>query len=203
MIPNEKVLCFPCHLVKYLDDIGQPTIYALDSVNDGILKTLLCPANLSYQDRASAEKDPSWKQVIPYVVIKDRDDIFRYQRTNKGGECRLHDKWSIGVGGHINPSDEKGCVEWTYQAAMQRELMEEVGLGGEHPVKVLGAIYDPTSALGRVHFGVVHLLDLRRPYQLSFHDEALLGGEFMPLAYLKNHADEFEDWSRLVLENLL
>ena len=31
---------------------------------------------------------------------------FLMRRTRAGGDARLHDRWSIGVGGHLNPGDE-------------------------------------------------------------------------------------------------
>src|SRR3954454_9273568 len=59
-----------------------------------------------FRPRPDAEQDPSWKQVIPYVVLRDGDAIFLMRRTRAGGDERLHDRYSIGIGGHVNPQDE-------------------------------------------------------------------------------------------------
>ena len=168
------------------------------------LNVVLHPANLLYLDRDFAEEAPQYKQLISYCVLKDGDNIFRYQRTKKGGESRLHGKWSIGVGGHINPVDVQNTnFQDTYLAALKRELGEEVGIEGEFRNNILGCIYDDSTPVGRVHFGIVHLLELEPGFHLHIRDEALDNGQFIPLAYLKNHIEDFENWSRLVLKNLL
>src|ERR1700722_9574637 len=66
---------------------------------------LLDPAHFSFLPRSLAENDPSYKQLIPYVVLKYRDQIFHYRRGQGAGEKRLRALRSIGIGGHINPSD--------------------------------------------------------------------------------------------------
>ena len=58
-----------------------------------------------FRPRAEAEEDPSWKQVIPYVLLRDGERIFLMRRTRAGGDERLHDRYTIGVGGHVNPED--------------------------------------------------------------------------------------------------
>lgn len=58
----------------------------------------------SFIDRSSAEEDDKKKQIIPYVLLRDKDNnIFLYKR--KGNEKRLHGFYSIGVGGHIDLND--------------------------------------------------------------------------------------------------
>ena len=58
-----------------------------------------------FRPRAEAETDPSWKQLIPYLVLRDGERIFLMRRTKAGGDERLHDRYTIGVGGHVNPED--------------------------------------------------------------------------------------------------
>ena len=35
-----------------------------------------------YRPRADVEQDPSWKQVIPYLVLRDRGRIYLMRRTS-------------------------------------------------------------------------------------------------------------------------
>ena len=70
--------------------------------------------------RGDAEEDPTHKQVIPYLVLRDGERWFLMRRTKAGGDARLHDRWSIGVGGHLNPGD--GDVA----GGLRREWAEEV-----------------------------------------------------------------------------
>ena len=58
--------------------------------------------------RPEMEEDPSYRQIIPYVVLTRGDEVLVLRRLKKGGEKRLHGLLSIGVGGHINPVDEAG-----------------------------------------------------------------------------------------------
>jgi predicted NUDIX family phosphoesterase len=197
---SEKVLVFP--------EVAFAAAGPFSGVRTGddlpqFLNKILHPANLLYIDRDKAEEDPRFKQIIPYCILKDRDNIFRYQRTKKGGESRLHDQWSIGIGGHINPVDELGVIQDTYYTALQRELREEVDLRGSYNNRLVGCVYDPSTEVGRVHFGVVHVLELEPGYTLRSNDSALRAGEFWPIAYLKNHLEDFESWSQMVLTHLL
>ena len=58
-----------------------------------------------YEPRGAMERDPSFKQVIPYLVLRDGPRYFLMQRTSAGRDERLHGLYSIGVGGHLNPGD--------------------------------------------------------------------------------------------------
>src|SRR4030042_1667445 len=59
--------------------------------------------------REAAEKDPILKQIIPYGVIRSMEGkVLTYRRTKSSGEGRLHNKASIGIGGHINLDDMWG-----------------------------------------------------------------------------------------------
>ena len=51
------------------------------------------------------EVDPSFKQVIPYLVLRDAERYFLMRRTRAGVDARLLGRYSIGVGGHLNPGD--------------------------------------------------------------------------------------------------
>src|SRR6266849_6628716 len=67
----------------------------------GILR--LIESEHFFVDLATAEVSPRWRQIIPYVVVRYGDSFFLLRRTRKQNEVRLHDKLSLGIGGHINP----------------------------------------------------------------------------------------------------
>lgn len=180
------------------------------------IQTICRPENLFFMERPYAENDPTFKQVIPYVIIMRGNEVFRYQRTKKGGESRLHDRWSIGVGGHINPQDSvisaDGDVlpaQTVYETAMWRELQEEVSVEREgrereaFSLPPVALLYDPSDEVGRVHFGIVHILQVGFQRKLEFRDPALANGHFMGKGDLKNSPDNFEAWSRMVIDNVL
>src|SRR2546422_6041328 len=77
---------------------------------DRYLRGLLDPAHTSYRPRSAMEQDPSFKQLIPYVIFRYRGAggqtmLFQYTRGKGQGESRLHAKRSIGVGGDIFADD--------------------------------------------------------------------------------------------------
>ena len=45
-----------------------------------------------YRPRAEVEQDPTWKQVIPYLLLRDRGSLFLMRRTSAGGDERLHER---------------------------------------------------------------------------------------------------------------
>ena len=121
------------------------------------------PATAATNVVTQAEDDPSYKQLVPYVVLKSRDQVYCYERGAKGTESRLHRLLSIGVGGHICKEDgQEGRV--AYEAGFARELAEEVEIGTTYHGRIAGLVHDDSTPVGSVHFGVVHVLELAEPH---------------------------------------
>lgn len=99
---TERVLVLPRDLVP-----GGCDFHGLRAADAATLAALrgAVAAHGAYLDRSAAEIDPSHKQLIPYVVVRDGPATFLMHRTNAGGDPRLHGRASIGVGGHLNPVD--------------------------------------------------------------------------------------------------
>ncbi|MBL8797413.1 MAG: phosphoesterase [Planctomycetia bacterium] len=167
---------------------------------DHYLPRLLEPAALSYRPRAEVETDPSFKQIVPYVVLRWRDQVFYYTRGKAGGEARLRALRSIGVGGHIAEEDSN-LFEGPYRTGMLREVEEEVRIDTAYREHCIGLINDDSTPVGQVHLGVVHLFDLDEP-KVTRREQALTRAGFAPLAELLQQRDEFETWSQIVLDVL-
>jgi predicted NUDIX family phosphoesterase len=164
------------------------------------LPRLLDPRHLSYRPRGEVETDPSFKQIVPYVVLRWRDQVFHYTRGKRGTETRLQALRSIGVGGHIS-SNDAGLFDSPYREAMYREVAEEVYLESACTERCLGLINDDSTAVGQVHLGIVHVFDLAEP-KARRREQALTRAGFAPLAELRWQRDEFETWSQFVLDVL-
>lgn len=164
------------------------------------LPRLLEPRHLSYRPRAEVETDPSFKQIVPYVVLRWGDQLFHYTRGKRATETRLQALRSIGVGGHINP-DDSSLFEPSYREAMFREVMEEVYLESPYTERCIGLLNDDSNPVGQVHLGVVHLFELDEP-RVDRRERALTRSGFAPLAQLRAERDEFETWSQFVLDVL-
>lgn len=146
-----------------------------------------------FAPRASMESDPRFKQVIPYLVLRDRGRIFLMRRTRAGGDARLHDRFSIGVGGHLNPGDGD------LAGGLAREWSEELDAGFVPAFRLLGLLNDDATDVGRVHLGVVYLAeaDGRR---VAVRETEKLEGRFAPPSELLGVYEQMETWSQLVFD---
>lgn len=174
-----------------------------DGMDDAV-RRLLDPANHFFMDRAEAEEDPSFKQLIPYCVFRHGERILHYTRGKSGGESRLHAKISVGVGGHINPvdADSGRTGPEVYHAAVARELEEELELPGGQCQRIIGLLNDDSNPVGRVHLGIVHLIDLESDV-VSSREDALANLGFSPLAELNGeHFERLETWSAFCVRHL-
>lgn len=170
------------------------------------LDTLLDSQYISYRPRGEMEQDPEFKQLIPYVIFRHTDDagrvtIFQYTRGRGQGEKRLHAKRSVGVGGHISSDD--AAVEGTdpYREGMRRELDEEVIIDTPYCEACVGLINDDETEVGRVHLGVVHLVDVDQPAVAPRESEIIDAG-FRPVDELLADLAGFETWSQICLRAL-
>jgi predicted NUDIX family phosphoesterase len=165
------------------------------------LPRVLDPAHFSFLPRSKAEDDPSFKQLIPYVVLKYQDQVFHYTRGQGAGEKRLRALRSIGIGGHINPSDHGGG-EHPYRQGLAREVAEEVVIGTTYRETCLGFINDDATPVGQVHLGIVHVFELDAP-NVQRREVDIMRSGFAPIAELLREEDSFETWSQFVLQELM
>ena len=172
---------------------------------DGYLEAILDPANNFFMDRGKAEDDPSFKQLIPYALFHHNGKYLHYTRGKSGGESRLHAQGSVGVGGHINPVDERAdpLGKATYLAGVEREIDEELNITGDHQNTIVGLLNDDINDVGKVHLGVVHIFDLESENVTSAED-ALANLAFQSSEDLKGKLHgSLETWSRFCVDELI
>ena len=168
---------------------------------------LLRPDHTSYRPRDQVEKDPGFKQLIPYVIFRHTDDagrqtVFQYTRGRGQGEGRLHSKRSVGIGGHISTIDASGNGgEGPYEEGMRRELEEEVSVDTPYTEKCVGLINDDQTEVGSVHLGVVHLFDVAEPAVHPRETEIIECG-FRPVEAILADMTGFETWSEICMTSL-
>lgn len=174
---------------------------------DKYLPALLDSDQLSYRPRGEMEQDPSFKQLIPYVLFRYLDSsgtarLFQYKRGGGQGEKRLHAKRSVGIGGHISTLDsDAGTAHDVYREGMQRELDEEVMIEAKFTDQLVGLINDDETSVGKVHLGIVHIYDVD---SLNVHprEADILDAGFQPIDELLTQLEEFETWSQIVVKSL-
>jgi predicted NUDIX family phosphoesterase len=156
-------------------------------------------------ERPLAEADPSLKQVIPYVVVRDRSSgperVFLMERTDAGGDPRLHHKATIGVGGHINPVDVGVATADLLDAGLRREWNEELDAAWDPEFTLVGYLNDDRNAVGSVHLGVVFSVDAEGR-AVGVREADKLSGQFAPVAEVQAAWDRLETWSQLVVASV-
>ncbi len=151
--------------------------------------------NLDVKRRGDVENDPSYKQLISYVIIKnDKGETLLYTRLSGGGEARLHGKSSIGIGGHMNPVD--GI--YGYQLLLEntkRELLEEIGA---EPIEIglYGLVNDDSNDVGQVHVGLVYIANIGNQ-EITVTETDTLSVKWV----LDTRFYELETWSQLLRDN--
>jgi predicted NUDIX family phosphoesterase len=173
-----------------------------------------------FVERARAETSPQWKQVIPYSLVECDGRILVVRRLRKGGESRLHEKHSIGIGGHINPEDlsgedaersarrpagsdrEQGARN-PIDAGTRREIAEELAVRGAYDIRRVGLLNDDSNPVGAVHVGVVQVISVRGSVEIRERDQ-LEGRLVRPeeLAEMLTRGTNFETWSGLLIPRL-
>ena len=148
-----------------------------------------------FQPRTAMEVDRSWKQVIPYLVLRDDQRYFLMRRTRAGGDARLHDRWSIGVGGHLNPGDGD------LAGGLRREWREELRADFEPEFRLVGLLNDDSTDVGSVHIGAVYVADAGG-LPVAIRETDKLSGSFAEPAEVTVVMDQLETWSALVFEHL-
>jgi predicted NUDIX family phosphoesterase len=200
-VQTERVLVVPTELFRSLG-----YFQGFSTEVDRYLSQLFDPAHTSYRPRAEVEQDPSFKQLIPYVIFRHRDaagraSLFQYTRGKGQGEARLHSKRSVGIGGHIAADDGISDSNTPYAEGMRRELEEEVIVDTPLEMRCVGLINDDETPVGQVHLGVVHIADVERPAVEPRESEIIEAG-FRPVDALLADLDRFESWSQICLRAL-
>jgi predicted NUDIX family phosphoesterase len=157
-----------------------------------------------FMPRPAAEKDPFFKQLIPYVIMTCGGKYLSYVRGKRAGETRLVAKRSLGIGGHINPTDDMplfGNFYDTYLAAVQREVAEEVSIETKFKDKVVALLNDDSNEVGQVHLGIVHLWTLDEP-KVNRKEQMITQMGFMRIPELQAVRDTMETWSQICFDGL-
>ncbi len=197
---DEQVLVCEC---KTLEELGP--FQGLSTDVDRYVNVLFEPGVARFMSRSRAETDPTYKQLIPYVIMTCEGQYLTYIRGKGAGETRLIGNRSIGVGGHINSTDDLPLFDVdfrdAYLAAVEREVGEEVAVDDDHVDQVIALLNDDSTPVGQVHFGIVHLWTLASP-KVAKREHAITQIGFAGLDELYGARGELETWSRLCVDYL-
>jgi len=164
--------------------------------------------------RSILEHLPSFRQLIPYIVVRYKDEVIMYYRNKKAGEARLHHMASIGFGGHIELDDletkwidgehDKVYLMGTLLKAATRELQEELLIEiSQDAFKIIGVINLAGTTVNDVHTGILMIVNLteRHPLPEVIISDGLERFSYIPINSLKKRSKEFvvEAWTEAIL----
>ena len=167
------------------------------------LDALLSRGNNFFLSRAAAETDPTHKQIIPYAIIAFEDKVLHYVRGKKAGEQRLVAKGSIGIGGHMNDTDESlfAWDEAAYRAGVEREVNEELRIETKFEDRIVALLNDDATEVGQVHLGIVHVFQLAEP-KVEKREAMITNLSFLTKEELRARRDSLETWSQFCVDSL-
>ena len=194
---SEEVLIIPNNLLQphIQEGSGRLITEEKERVFDKILN------NQMFMVRNDAEYNFDHKQVIPYVVIRNGNNYLLLQRLSKQTEKRLHNKYSLGIGGHINPASsiqEDNII----LNGLYRELNEELAVGDASGLHFVGIINDERNDVSRVHLGLLYVLDVLSSEYRVLETEKMTA-TWVSEQELEKHYDALETWSQIVYDQYI
>lgn len=188
---GEKVMVVPSEiLLPILND----KIFITGNI-DQIINVI--KNNHQFVERSYAEHALEYKQIIPYVVMACDSNFFLTKRLNGQTEKRLHGMYSLGMGGHINPSEEFATD--IIMAGMHRELLEEVGIACPEENECLGIINDLSTDVSNYHIGLLYQINTNA--DISISEKTKMTGYWASIKEIDSKIEELESWSQIIWRN--
>ncbi|WP_017221210.1 NUDIX domain-containing protein [Moritella dasanensis] len=191
------------HIISVFADVAAPSTRLIDSATVNIESK-----DVVIMQRALLETNPKFRQLIPYVVVKQGDKYLAYERSKSGGESRLHNLFSIGIGGHVDAVDavynDKGVFQLTdtLRTGMYRELHEELGLTEADflGMTTIGYLSKDVTPVDEVHLGIVLVAEVHADLVITSKEDALNLAGFLAADELAKL--NLESWSETVVDHL-
>jgi len=162
--------------------------------------------------RSELEEDPSFKQIIPYAIISNKEperdgvrksqSFYLFRRTSGQKENRLHNKFSLGVGGHMNPSGSMESIEQYLIDELKRELYEEVKLLNGcfiEGIEFIGFINDDTIPVGRVHIGLLYNIHVSNK-EVYVKETDKMTADWIDKTNLAEFYKGMESWTKITFD---
>ena len=196
--PQENILVIRRSL---FDELG--SFHGLNFEPEKYLKAILSRGSNFFIPRPEAESNPAYKQIIPYALIVFQNTVLHYVRGKKAGEQRLMAKGSIGIGGHMNETDESlfAMDQEAYRAGVEREVNEEIKIDTPFEDQIVALLNDDSTEVGRVHLGIVHIFKLQEP-KVQKREAMITGLMFLTKEELTKRRESLESWSQICVDSL-
>ncbi len=194
---EESVFAIPTH------DLWEIIPYKKQGLikgNSEVLKTIV--ENGLFRKRSELEQDPSFKQIIPYAIISNHDSYYLFKRTSGQTEKRLHNKYTLGAGGHMNPCGSIRSKENYLIDELKREIFEEVKLLNRcliEEIEFIGFINDDTIPVGTAHIGLLYNIRVSNK-EVYINETDKMTAEWVGKSSLTEFYKDMETWSKIVFD---
>lgn len=171
--------------------------------NGDVLKRIV--QNGLFRNRNEIEEDPSFKQIIPYAIISNNKSFYLIKRTSKQEEKRLHHKFSLGVGGHMNPDNNMDSTEKYLLDELKREFFEEVRLLNGcliEDIEFIGFINDDTIPVGSVHIGLLYHIRVSNK-NVSINETDKMTADWIEKPDLAEFYERMETWTKITFDSYI
>lgn len=168
--------------------------------NSEVLKKIV--QNGLFLRRSELEEDPSFKQIIPYAIISNKESFYLFRRTSGQTEKRLHNKFSLGVGGHMNPNNSMESKEQYLIDELKRELYEEVKLLNGcliEDIEFIGFINDDTISVGSVHIGLLYNIHVSNK-EVYINETDKMTADWIDKSNLAEFYEGMETWTKIAFD---
>lgn len=160
--------------------------------------------NYEFKVRNKIEEDLMYKQPIAYTILVDNEKRILIH-LRKGGDKRLQNWFTLGIGGHVKPSDIKKNNPLFYCAI--REINEEIKIKESTTPELVGWVNDDKiNYISSFHFGAVYILKTKLNDIKIKEKENLCNKKIIKLGDLKNlHSKskiKLESWGGFCLNSI-
>lgn len=154
----------------------------------------------------NAEANTDFKQPIPYILLRRGNEVYCTERLEGAGESRLHNKISLGIGGHMNKTADtfSGCLKENALREFDEELQITPSLDGEIvPFDILGFVNDEENEVGRVHICILMAMTIHEDFEAKIKETEQLRGFWSTVEELKEkHYEQLEEWSKIAIDHI-
>ena len=181
--------------------------------NSDILKRIVQDG--LFRKRNESEEDPSFKQIIPYAIISNKEpesirasrnqSFYLFKRSSGQTEKRLQNKFSLGVGGHMNPGSSMESEEQYLIYELKRELFEEVRLSRGcliEDIEFIGFINDDTIPVGRVHIGLLYNIHVSNK-NVHINETNKMTADWIEKTDLAKFYAGMETWTKIAYDDYI
>lgn len=197
---GERILAVRAELVTSMNIPEGISLYPPSTMNEYI-KHL--GEGLIIEDRDLLEGNPTYRQIIPYVLLSYQGVYFSAVRTKAGGDSRLHGKRILGFGGHANWMETlSNSLASQLQINALRELEEELVIKDSIDIVFSGFINNLSTPVDKDHIGIYIRAELNSPMVYINETSVLVDSGFLTKESIQVDYDSLENWSKLVFSIL-